>query len=624
MSFRRPPVVAPMYRLIGPFLLVLLLSARPVAAQARVPGEDWMAYETPEEAGWASERLDAASAFADTIGSAAFMLVYDGAVVATHGDVARRYMNHSIRKSLLSALYGIYVEDGTIDLDASLADLGIDDIGSLDDAEKRATVLDLLQAQSGVYHPAAYESPAMAASRPARGSHEPGTFWYYNNWDFNALGTIFREQTGEDLFEAFGARLAEPIGMRDYRPRDGYYHLQAEVSRHAAYPIRMSTRDLARFGLLFARDGNWAGRQVVPDVWVARSVQSYSRVADDPGMSGYGYMWWLLDEPLSGGYAALGAGGHAVVVLPEHDVVFVHRVDTYQGYRVGSQQLLDLLHRLLRARVGEAAEAPRLVPLEAETFRVAEAPVPASVLRRYARSYTFPDGRTVEVFLDGGELFMHADGDGTFELFPVSTTEFLVEDTRVPVFFEASGDSVRLVHEGYLSGATRQLLAAGRADAAEALARRLVDYYPESWRAHHGLGEARLAAGDTARAVAPFRAAVELNPDDVRATWLLIRVGAPGFEATELSPERMGRYVGVYEFNGIVSEVTLEGDGLRFQASERQAPIPMVAASDDTFYAYLEPFRLVFRVRFVPADGTVTAYRVRTSDGFEAVFERSG
>ena len=36
----------------------------------------------------------------------------------------------------------------------------------------------------------------MTASKPERGSHAPGTFWHYNNWDFNALGTIYRRQTG--------------------------------------------------------------------------------------------------------------------------------------------------------------------------------------------------------------------------------------------------------------------------------------------------------------------------------------------------------------------------------------------------------------------------------------------
>lgn len=42
----------------------------------------------------------------------------------------------------------------------------------------------------------------MKDARPPRGSHPPGTFWYYNNWDFNVLGTIFIQLTGEDIFQA--------------------------------------------------------------------------------------------------------------------------------------------------------------------------------------------------------------------------------------------------------------------------------------------------------------------------------------------------------------------------------------------------------------------------------------
>src|SRR5919109_1479372 len=70
---------------------------------------------------------------------------------------------------------------------ATLAELGIDDQQSLTEAEKRATVADLLGSRSGVYLPAAKEPADMRAERPARGSHAAGEFFFYNNWDFNVL-----------------------------------------------------------------------------------------------------------------------------------------------------------------------------------------------------------------------------------------------------------------------------------------------------------------------------------------------------------------------------------------------------------------------------------------------------
>ena len=72
-------------------------------------------------------------------------------------------------------------------LGISLEELGIDDFEpSLTLEEKQATVGDLIKARSGIYHPALGKSPGMRSMRPKRHSHPPGTFWYYNNWDFNA------------------------------------------------------------------------------------------------------------------------------------------------------------------------------------------------------------------------------------------------------------------------------------------------------------------------------------------------------------------------------------------------------------------------------------------------------
>ncbi|WP_236765545.1 serine hydrolase [Agrobacterium tumefaciens] len=115
------------------------------------------------------------------------MVVQDGKVIASWGDISRKVNVASIRKSLLSALYGIAVSEGRIDLSSTLADHDIDDKPlALMAAEKEATVRDLLMARSGAYHPAAYETGDMQRNRPARGSHAPGTFWFYNNWDFSA------------------------------------------------------------------------------------------------------------------------------------------------------------------------------------------------------------------------------------------------------------------------------------------------------------------------------------------------------------------------------------------------------------------------------------------------------
>ena len=102
---------------------------------------------------------------------AALMVVTDGQVVYEWGNTANNFQAHSMRKSLLSALYGIAVADGAIELSQTLAELNIDDKTPLTEAEKEATVADLLKARSGVYIPAAGEAASMKALRPRRGSH---------------------------------------------------------------------------------------------------------------------------------------------------------------------------------------------------------------------------------------------------------------------------------------------------------------------------------------------------------------------------------------------------------------------------------------------------------------------
>jgi CubicO group peptidase (beta-lactamase class C family) len=287
------------------------------------------------------------------------MIVENGEVVAQWGDVERRYKCHSIRKSLLSALIGQQVEAGRIDLGKTLGELGIDDREGLTPREKAAKVLDLVMARSGVYHPTGYETEYMRNLKPARHAHGPGTWWCYNNWDFNALGTIFERAAGRSIFEEFRDRIAQPLGMEDFRydgeRRDGE-HVPFETSIHPAYPFRMSTRDLARFGLLYLRGGRWRERQVVPEKWVRMSVRSYSPAGE---RGGYGYMWWVAVDDIHfpqmsvppGTYSARGAGGHYVVVIPALDLVVVHRADTDVPARtVEGLEFGTLLDKILAAR----------------------------------------------------------------------------------------------------------------------------------------------------------------------------------------------------------------------------------------------------------------------------------
>lgn len=350
--------------MIPPLRVLLALACLAGGVRAQFPGPEWERLTEAEarEAGWSLEKLAAAREHAGTLDTEAVVVVTRGKILEAWGAVERKFNVHSIRKSFLSALCGIQAAEGRLRLGATMAELGVDDNEpALTELEKTATVRHLLQARSGVYHPALYETAGMKARRPARHSHAPGEFWYYNNWDFNALGTIYEQECGAGVYEDFERRIARRVGMQDYTAADGRYVTGAD-SIHRAYPFRMTARDMARFGLLFLRGGQWEGVEVVPAEWVKESTTAWS----DAGTSGgYGCLWWIEKGGMhfpgvtlpEGSYSARGAGGHYILVVPALDLVVVHRVNTdMEGRKVEPAQFGGLVRRIL-----EAYEPPPVV-----------------------------------------------------------------------------------------------------------------------------------------------------------------------------------------------------------------------------------------------------------------------
>lgn len=348
-------------RSASPLLLTLVLIVSGASA-ATFPGKTWDVAARPEDQGFSSAGLAAAREFSTTIKTAAVMVVHDGVVVAQWGEVDRKFNTHSIRKSFLATLYGQPVREGKIDLDVTLAQLGLDDKPPLTEEEKKATIRDCLKARSGIYHTALYETAGMRKLKPDRGTRAAGTFWYYNNYDFNVSGFIYEKLTGRKIFEAIDQDIASPIGMEDYSPADGQY-VSGEESIYPAYPFRVTARDLARFGLLMLNRGNWNGAQVIDAAWVEESTRYHSD-ATLYSTSGYGYMWWVARDHNKfphlpharlpeGTFSARGAGGHHVIIIPAYKLVIVHRVNTDVGIRheVSSANVGRLVQRILDARV---------------------------------------------------------------------------------------------------------------------------------------------------------------------------------------------------------------------------------------------------------------------------------
>lgn len=346
--------------------LLMALAALPARA------DDAFERITPEQAGYSREGLDRLRLALSEAGSDSLLLLHDGRVFFEYGDIRKKLLLHSMRKPLLNALYGIHQGRGGIDLDATLAQLGIDDIPpALTDEERQARLEDILKSRSGVYHPAAAESEGMAASRPPRGAHRPGTHYYYNNWDFNVAGRILERATGERLYDSFEREIARPLGMRDYRNRiviatddgqtidpdaDGYYRYERGKSGYPAWHFRMSAHDLALFGQLYLQRGQWRGRQLVPAEWIARSTQPYSIEDAEYGLA-YGMLWNVLMPAAPGetpSFYHTGVGVHMLGVYPKHRLVMVHRVDTERAYRFNDGDLYRIIRLMHAARLPQA------------------------------------------------------------------------------------------------------------------------------------------------------------------------------------------------------------------------------------------------------------------------------
>jgi CubicO group peptidase (beta-lactamase class C family) len=384
-----------------------------------------------ESVGFSTAGLAAARARLAASASTGLLAVVGGRVVFEYGDVDTVSYIASARKSVLSMLYGIHVARGEIDLDATLAQLAIDDRGGLTDVERRARVRDLLTARSGVYHPAANEGDDRERA-PVRGSQQPGTYFLYNNWDFNALGTVFERTTRQDIYDAFQHDIATPLEMQDFRRDEQRRAIDTTKSIHVAHHFRLSTRDMARLGYLMLRGGMWGDRQIIPATWVRESTRPIvARTAMNPPDRrndpwGYGYLWWVWDAPSAssayrGAYMAAGAAGQYVAVLPELDLIVAHKTVPADNKDVSVDRFLTILDLIVTAKTGPTEHV--------------EMPVSEHVLRNYVGKYEMAPGVIMTITLDNRRLFAQLANQRTVEIFPESESRFFFRASNAQITF---------------------------------------------------------------------------------------------------------------------------------------------------------------------------------------------
>ena len=253
--------------------LILFLNSVFVVAQSTFPNKEWKYNMQAQKDGW--NQNDARKLYkyvADSTKVTSMLIVHKGQIVFQYGDVSQQNYIASCRKSVLSMLYGKYVDNNTINLSKTLKELKIDDVGGVLPIESKATIQDLISSRSGIYRPASNPGTWVKYIKK-RGTVIPGTRWLYNNWDFNVAGHLFEELSGNNIYDEITDQFANPLQFQDW-DRDKQQKVgNPQRSKYLAYAMWFSTRDLARLGLLMLNNGQWKGQQIISKSWMSEMLK---------------------------------------------------------------------------------------------------------------------------------------------------------------------------------------------------------------------------------------------------------------------------------------------------------------------------------------------------------------
>jgi CubicO group peptidase (beta-lactamase class C family) len=324
-------------------------ATEPVAVEpsAVYPGAEW-SRAGAAEMGFDPARLDELASLAAGAGSNCLVVTRQGQVVGewywAGTDASSTQEVFSVTKSYASTLVGIAQEEGLLDIDDP-ASRYIDAWAGTDSAG--VTVANLLSNDSGrTWDPNAdYRqlpvSQSMNTFAIGLGQQAaPGTTWAYNNAAIQTLDAVLQAATGGSSATYAEDKLLGPLGMDD-----SHMTLDPAGNTKLFMGLQSSCEDMARFGYLFLRGGEWDGEQIVPAAWVDEATGAPSQRINEA----YGYLWWLnhrgkvlspagatTADQAGGGpdtqlvpgapedmYFALGLGNQIIAVDPASETVVV-------------------------------------------------------------------------------------------------------------------------------------------------------------------------------------------------------------------------------------------------------------------------------------------------------------
>ncbi len=277
-------------------------------------------------------------------GGPAGMILKNGYIIASWGDVDRVDMTFSVTKSYLSTVAGLAWDNGLIrSFDDPVYRYVWD--GTFDGAHNSKVTWDHLLTQSSDWSGTLWGGKDWADRPPREGGlndwefrelREPGTVFEYNDVRVNVLAYSLLQVWRKPLPAVLKERIMDPIGAsttwrwygydNSWTVVDGLKLQSVSGGGHSGGGLFINTMDHARFGLLFLHDGKWQGEQLISKDFIDKAVTS-SRANES-----YGYMWWLnrgsrkwKDTDDEWIFYAAGFGGNYIVVDKAHDLVVVTR-----------------------------------------------------------------------------------------------------------------------------------------------------------------------------------------------------------------------------------------------------------------------------------------------------------
>ena len=265
----------------------------------------------------------------------------------------------SMAKSYYAALIGISIEKGEID---SLDDPVGKYLDYFNDERSKITIRDLLDMSSGLDFPEDehermfFQRNHLDYAKSVGVEKDAGLKWEYNNVNSMIIGDILHSVTGIKADKLLSQRIFEPIGMKNYKlwkDEDG------NVLTYCC--VDMSAEEYSKFGLLFARNGNWNGEQIIPKDFIDETFQVVWGFTPDSPKRGYSLHWWISKhDDESKIFNTSGKFGQYTFVDRENDIVFT-RITKYAQKDHGDIQKWGPLQYFRWAGVSKAVTAARIL-----------------------------------------------------------------------------------------------------------------------------------------------------------------------------------------------------------------------------------------------------------------------